>query len=183
LNRSLQEQGVEERTTGAAAAFKNSMAGFRNTFVAAGRPSQGGAAVGAITGATAEQLLSALYQRMQVPIAGAIPHGVPVAPATAIPPQPLFDRADLALPAPPVARGGIAGNGMFTAPRAGGTAGTPVQFAAIDPLLASINEVSGSTRWRSRAQRIGHRAAISDAEAQLRAHVSPSGPPSRSTSW
>ncbi len=41
LNRQLREQGIEERS-GAATAFKNSMAGFRNTFVAAGRPSQGG---------------------------------------------------------------------------------------------------------------------------------------------
>ncbi len=179
LNRSLQEQGVEERTTGAAAAFKNSMAGFRNTFVAAGRPSQGGAAVGAITGATAEQLLNALYQRMQVPLAGATPHGVPVAPATAIPPQPLFDRADLAVPATPVAPGAASfGNtGMFTAPQgAAVAAGTPVQFAAIDPgLLASINEVQRLNALAAVAARSGSATATAISErdeAQLRAHVS-----------
>ena len=75
LNRSLQQQGVEELAN-PASAFKNtSMAGFRNTFVAAGRPSQTGHVAGAITGATAEQLLNALYQRMQVPSMPAPMHG------------------------------------------------------------------------------------------------------------
>ena len=162
LNKHLQEQGVEERNT-AAAAFKNSLAGFRNTFMATGRPSQVGGAVGAITGATAEQLLSALYQRMQVPMAGAVPHATPVVPVTAIPPQPLFDRADFATSAAPVA------------PGAAMTAGTPVQFAAIDPgLLASINEVQRLNALAAVAARSGSQtaAAISERdEAQLRAHV------------
>ncbi|HSQ10199.1 MAG TPA: DUF1631 family protein, partial [Burkholderiaceae bacterium] len=114
LNRQLRDQGVEERNT-AATAFKNTMAGFRNTFVAAGRPSQGGGAVGAITGATAEQLLSALYQRMQVPMGGAQVHGTPVVPITSVPTQPLFDRTDFAVPSPPIAPGaaGFGNTGAF----------------------------------------------------------------------
>jgi Protein of unknown function (DUF1631) len=162
LNKHLQEQGVEGRNT-AAAAFKNSLAGFRNTFVATGRPSQIGGSVGAISGATAEQLLSALYQRMQVPMAGAVSHATPVVPVTAIPPQPLFDRADFVSPAAPVAPG------VAVAP------GTPVQFAAIDPgLLASINEVQRLNALAAVAARSGSPtgAAISERdEAQLRAHV------------
>ena len=175
LNRQLQEQGVEERNT-AATAFKNSMAGFRNTFMATGRPSQVGGHAGAITGATAEQLLSALYQRMQVPMAGAPVHGTPVVPVTAIPPQPLFDRADLAVSSAPVAPGGtgFANTGVF-APGGAIAPGTPVQFAAIDPgLLASINEVQRLNALAAVAARSGSAtgASISERdEAQLRAHV------------
>ena len=178
LNRQLRDQGVEERNT-AATAFKNTMAGFRNTFVAAGRPSQGGGAVGAITGATAEQLLSALYQRMQVPMGGAPVHGTPVVPITSVPTQPLFDRTDFALPSPPVAPGaaGFGNTGMFPAGSAVPVApGTPVQFAAIDPgLLASINEVQRLNALAAVAARSGSASATAISErdeAQLRAHVS-----------
>jgi hypothetical protein len=176
LNKQLQEQGFEERNT-AAAAFKNSMVGFRNTFVASGRPSQMGGAVGAISGATAEQLLSALYQRMQVPMGGMPVPGTPVVPLTAIPQQPLFDRADLAMPAAPIAPGaaGFGNTGAFPA-AAAALPGTPVQFAAIDPgLLASINEVQRLNALAAVAARSGSTtaAAISERdEAQLRAHVS-----------
>ena len=61
LNDDLQGKGVQEGT--AASPFKNTTAGFRNTMIggaAAGRCTQGGKPHGAITGATAEQLLSAL---------------------------------------------------------------------------------------------------------------------------
>ncbi len=178
LNRQLREQGVEERNT-AATAFKNTMAGFRNTFVAAGRPSQGGGAVGAITGATAEQLLSALYQRMQVPMASAPMHGTPVVPISSIPTQPLFDRADFAVPTPPGAPGatGFGNTGVFPAGSAVPVApGTPMQFAAIDPgLLASINEVQRLNALAAVAARSGSASATAISErdeAQLRAHVS-----------
>lgn len=184
LNRQLQDQGVEERNT-AVAAFKNSMAGFRNTFVAAGRPSQQGTAgPGPISGATAEQLLSALYQRMQLPLGGA-PGGMPGQPAGgAAPAQPMFERTDTALPGggipagmPP---GGFApGAGGFTpadgaAPAMPVAPGTPVQFAAIDPgLLASINEVQRLNALAAVAARSGATTSISDRdEAKLRAHVS-----------
>lgn len=191
LNRQLRDQGVEERNT-AVAAFKNSMAGFRNTFVAAGRPSQqGSAAPGPISGATAEQLLSALYQRMQVPLGGAgggvpggEPGGAPVA-GGAVPLQPMFERTDTALPGAsmPGAAMPIAGTFM---PGAGGAApaggavpaapvapGTPMQFAAIDPgLLASINEVQRLNALAAVAARSGATTSISERdEARLRAHV------------
>jgi hypothetical protein len=176
LNRQLQDQGIEGRNT-AATAFKNSMAGFRNTFAATGRPSQVGGSVGAITGATAEQLLSALYQRMQLPIGGFPVHGTPVVPITAIPPQPLFDRADLAMPGPPVAPGaaGFSNTGIYPAHAVAAAPGTPVQFAAIDPgLLASINEVQRLNALAAVAARSGSPTAASISErdeAQLRAHV------------
>ncbi|HQR22670.1 MAG TPA: DUF1631 family protein, partial [Burkholderiaceae bacterium] len=177
LNKQLQAQGVEERNT-AAAAFKNTLAGFRNTFVATGRSSQMGNTAGAITGATAEQLLSALYQRMKVPMgSGTAPHVTPVVPATGMPPQPLFDRTDLAVPAAPVAPGaaGFGNTGMFPPPGAAAAPGTPVQFAAIDPgLLASINEVQRLNALAAVAARSGSPTATSISErdeAQLRAHV------------
>jgi hypothetical protein len=169
LNRQLQDQGVEGNT--AATAFKNTLAGFRNTFAAAGRPSQAGAAAGVITGATAEQLLSALYQRMQVPMTGPAPmHGTPVVPSTGIPTQPLFDRADFVVPGAPLAPGATgSGAAVPVAP------GTPVQFAAIEPgLLASINEVQRLNALAAVASRSGSVTATSISErdeAQLRAHV------------
>jgi hypothetical protein len=175
LNRQLRDQGVEERNT-ATAAFKNSLAGFRNTFVAAGRPTAGGTAAGAITGATAEQLLSALYQRMQLPMVGGAGAATPVVPVTSIPTQPLFDRADFVLPTPPVAPGGsgFANTGLMAPATAVPVApGTPVQFAAIDPgLLASINEVQRLNALAAVAARSGGTTTISERdEAQLRAHV------------
>jgi hypothetical protein len=175
LTRQLRQQGIEERT-GAASAFKNSMAGFRNTFVAAGRPSQGGGSAGAITGATAEQLLSALYQRMKVPMVGPAPVGaVPIAPATGMPTGPLFERTDLATPVAPGAAG-FANTGVAAPSSAMAVApGTPVQFAAIDPgLLASINEVQRLNALAAVASRSGSASAVAISErdeAQLRAHV------------
>jgi len=174
LTRQLRQQGIEERS-GAATAFKNSMAGFRNTFVAAGRPSQGGGSVGAITGATAEQLLSALYQRMKVPMVGPAPTGaVPVAPATGMPTGPLFERAELATPVAP-GGAGFANTGVGAPASAVVAPGTPVQFAAIDPgLLASINEVQRLNALAAVAARSGSASAVAISErdeAQLRAHV------------
>jgi hypothetical protein len=175
LARQLRQQGIEERT-GAASAFKNSMAGFRNTFVAAGRPSQGGGSAGAITGATAEQLLSALYQRMKVPMVGPAQVGaVPIAPATGMPTGPLFERAELATPVAPGAAG-YANTGVAApSPAMAVASGTPVQFAAIDPgLLASINEVQRLNALAAVAARSGSASAVAISErdeAQLRAHV------------
>jgi hypothetical protein len=63
LNSDLERKGVHEAAT--AAGFKNTVAGFRNTMVGGGRETQG-PPIGAVTGATAEQLLSALYQRMNL---------------------------------------------------------------------------------------------------------------------
>ena len=187
LNRQLRDQGVEERNT-AVAAFKNSMAGFRNTFVAAGRPSQQGVGgPGPISGATAEQLLSALYQRMQLPLGGAPGGGMPQPAAGAAPAQPMFERTDTAVPgaAMPAGAGGFApgafmpGGGGFApadgaAPMMPVAPGTPLQFAAIDPsLLASINEVQRLNALAAVAARSGATTSISERdEAKLRAHVS-----------
>lgn len=182
LNKQLEGQGIKEQDS--AAAFKNTVLGFRNTFVGAGRPTQQpGGGVASPGGATAEQLLNALYQRMQMPL-------VPMMQSTVVPTQPLFDRADLAVPmsGTPVAPGaGFANTGIFAQPGggAGGGAvagggmavapGTPVQFAAIDPgLLASINDVQRLNALAAVAARSGSGpGAISERdEAQLRAHVS-----------
>ncbi|MGH6644557.1 MAG: DUF1631 family protein, partial [Bradyrhizobium sp.] len=176
LNKQLEGQGIKEQDS--AAAFKNTVLGFRNTFVGAGRPTQQPlGSVASHSGATAEQLLNALYQRMQMPL-------VPMMQSTVVPTQPLFDRADLAVPMPgtPVAPGtGFPNTGVFAQPGGGGAAGmavapgTPVQFAAIDPgLLASINDVQRLNALAAVASRSGSGAsAISERdEAQLRAHVS-----------
>jgi len=112
---------------------------------------------------------------MQMPVVAAPLPGAPIVPATGMPTQPLFDRADFAMPAPPLTPGfgntGAfpAGHGMPVAP------GTPVQFAAIDPgLLASINEVQRLNALAAVAARSGSptAAAISERdESQLRQHV------------
>ncbi len=162
LNKQLQDQGVQEQAAG----FKNSVMGFRNTFVGTGRPTQQGATAGIVSGATAEQLLTALYQRMQLPLMP--PGGVTI---TMAPTQPLFERADLIAPPAPIGPG--AG---FPQPMPMPVApGTPMQFAAIDPgLLASINEVQRLNAMAAAAVRGGSASkAISERdEAQLRAHVS-----------
>jgi hypothetical protein len=65
LNTDLERRGVQEAA--AASGFKNTAASFRNTTISSGRAqTQGSAPIGGITGATAEQLLSALYQRMKL---------------------------------------------------------------------------------------------------------------------
>jgi hypothetical protein len=158
--------------------FRHSMVGSAGT--PTGRNTHGGPVTGAITGATAEQLLSALYHRMQVQPVGAaamggvpaIPGsgGAPVVPVTGFPGGPVFERVDLAVPgaAPGFVTTGTAGS-VPIAP------GVPVQFAMIEPaLLASINEVQ---RLNAMATMAGTKAgaaaaAISERdEHQLRQHV------------
>lgn len=164
LNKQLEGQGVKELDP--AAAFKNTVLGFRNTFVGAGRTTQQGQHVPSPGGATAEQLLNALYQRMQMPL-------VPMMQNTGVPTQPLFDRADFAAPGPQATQ--FVNTGIFAQPGMAVAPGTPVQFAAIDPgLLASINEVQRLNAMVAVAARSG---AVSNSiserdEAQLRAHVS-----------
>jgi hypothetical protein len=178
LNKQLEQRGVQEAA--AVSGFKNTMVGggFRNTVVGA-RNTQAPPVTGQITGATAEQLLSALYHRMQVqPVGGAgvgvMPAfpgaAVPVTPITGMPSGPLFERVDLAVPG--------AAHGFATTGSAGAvpvTPGVPVQFAMIEPaLLASINEVQ---RLNAMATMAGSKsgaaaAAISERDEQhLRQHV------------
>jgi hypothetical protein len=167
LNDDLQGKGVLEGA--AASTFKNTTAGFRNTMIgggAAGRATQGRPAPGAITGATAEQLLSALYQRMQVP---AVPGGA-VMVNTQLPSTPLFERVEPVTGSAMVSPGFVV-TGASSVPIA---PGTPVQFATIDPgLLASINEVQRLNALATMAGKSGAAAAaISERdEAHLRSHV------------
>lgn len=167
LNSQLEKRGVHEGAP--AASFKNTVAGFRNTMIGSGRTTQGGAVQGSITGATAEQLLSALYQRMQVPmggLAGGHPMGGGAVPA--MPGGPMFERVDSIT-------GGMTPGFVVTGAAAVPIApGTPVQFAAIDPgLLASINEVQRLNALATVAGKSGAAAAmISERdEKHLRAHV------------
>jgi hypothetical protein len=162
LNRHLEERGVQE--VAATAAFKNTVAGFRNTMAGTGRVTQAGQITGAITGATAEQLLSALYHRMQVQPMGMATGAVPAVP----PPAGMFERVDSVLPAAP----GYVSTG---APAAVPVApGVPMQFAMIEPgLLASINEVQRLNALATMAGKNGAAAAaISERdELHLRQHV------------
>ena len=162
LNGQLEQRGVQE--VHSVAAFKNTVAGFRNTMAGTGRVTQAGQVTGVITGATAEQLLSALYHRMQVqPGVGVV--GAPVAPTAA-----LFERVE------PVAGTGVS-QGFVATGSAGAVPiapGVPVPFAAIDPaLLASINEVQRLNAMATMAGKNGAAAAaISERdELHLRQHV------------
>jgi len=171
LNDELEGKGVQD---GAAQSAGSKHAGFRNTMIGSGgRITQGppgGVSHGPITGATAEQLLSALYQRMQVPT---VPGGArsPQMPHTQMPPSaPMFDRV-----APVTGAGmmspGFVITGTSTTPLA---PGTPVQFAAIDPgLLASINEVQRLNALATMSGKSGAAAAVISErdEAHLRSHV------------
>lgn len=162
LNRELEEQGVQEA---AATGFRNTVAGFRNTMAGTGRVTQAGQVTGTITGATAEQLLNALYHRMQVQPAGVASGVVPAMPPPA---GAMFERVD-AVPSaiPAFSITGSAG-AVPIAP------GVPVQFAAIEPaLLASINEVQRLNALATMSGRNGAAAAaISERdELHLRQHV------------
>ncbi|MEO8185736.1 MAG: DUF1631 family protein [Burkholderiaceae bacterium] len=173
LNNDLEGKGVQEGS--AAAPFKPT--GFRNTMVgsagASGRTTQGGAqAPGSMTGTTAEQLLSALYQRMQVPTVpgGGAARPLPSMPHSQLPSTPLFDRVDQ-ITASPLMSPGFVITGSASAPLA---ANTPVQFAMIDPgLLASINEVQRLNALATMSGKSGAAAQmISERdEAHLRSHV------------
>jgi hypothetical protein len=167
LNKQLEQQGVQEGT--ATTGFKNTVAGFRNTMVGSGRVTQAGQVTGVITGATAEQLLSALYHRMQVqPVGGAGGAGGGAVPA--MPAAPMFERVE------PIARstGAQAFATTGAAPAVPVAPGVPVQFATIEPaLLASINEVQRLNALATMAGRNGAAAAaISERdELHLRQHV------------
>jgi hypothetical protein len=161
LNRQLEEQGVQEGA--ATAAYKNTVAGFRNTMAGTGRVTQAGQVTGAITGATAEQLLSALYHRMQVQPMGVASGAVPAVP----PPAGMFERVDSVAAATP----GYASTGAGAVPVA---PGVPMQFSTIEPaLLASINEVQRLNALATMAGKNGAAAAaISERdELHLRQHV------------
>lgn len=184
LNNDLEGKGVQE---GAAPSFKNT--GFRNTMIGhagapgTGRTTQGGAQAGQVpgtmTGTTAEQLLSALYQRMQVPTVpgGARQmqpmqsmHPMQSMPHTQLPAMPMFDRVEPVTGAAMMSPGFVVTGStpVQMAP------GTPVQFAMIDPaLLASINEVQRLNAMATMAGKSGAAAAmISERdEAHLRSHV------------
>ena len=161
LNRQLEEQGVQEATS---AGFRNTVAGFRNTMVGTGRVTQAGQVTGTITGATAEQLLNALYHRMQVQPVGVMSTAVPAVP----PPAGMFERVDPAM----YSTSGFVSTGVAAATPV--APGVPVQFATIEPaLLASINEVQ---RLNALATMTGQNgaaaAAISERdEHHLRQHV------------
>jgi hypothetical protein len=163
LNSQLEQRGVQEMD--AVAAFKNTVAGFRNTMVGTGRVTQAGQVTGVITGATAEQLLSALYHRMQVqPVAGtaaAMPQSSNMA---------MFERVE--------SIGGAAAAAPFVSTASSAAVpiapGVPIPFAAIDPaLLASINEVQRLNAMATMAGKNGAAAAaISERdEHHLRQHV------------
>ena len=171
LNNELEGKGVQE------GAVQSAGTGFRNTMIGSGgritQGSPGGVSHGPITGATAEQLLSALYQRMQVPtVPGGARAQMPHTqmPHTQMPGAPMFDRVD------PVTGSGMMSPGFVVT---GATAvpvapGTPFQFAAIDPgLLASINEVQRLNALATMSGKSGAAAAmISERdEAHLRSHV------------
>jgi hypothetical protein len=170
LNTQLEKRGVHEGA--AAPAFKNTVAGFRNTMIGSGRTTQGGAAHGSVTGATAEQLLSALYQRMQVPVGGMSGgHAVVGGAVPAMPTAPMFERVESVTGGVSGVSPGFVVTGAAAVPIA---PGTPVQFAAIDPsLLASINEVQRLNALATVAGKSGAAAAmISERdEKHLRAHV------------
>jgi hypothetical protein len=175
LNTDLERRGVQEAA--AASGFKNT--GFRNTVMdAGGRNTRGGAAgIGSMTGATAEQLLTALYQRMQyssghhgaaagMPATPAMP-ALPAHPGAMSASPPMFERIESIHPP----TSGITGNGSTGVPVA---PGTPVQFASIEPgLLASINEVQRLNALATMSGSGGAAAAmISERDGQhLRQHV------------
>jgi hypothetical protein len=161
LNSDLERKGVHEAAT--AAGFKNTVAGFRNTVIGGGRNTQG-PSIGAVTGATAEQLLSALYQRMNFSGGhGGVAAGPAATPAMPSAPSAAFERTETAV--------GASRFGPTAVPVA---PGTPVQFASIEPaLLASINEVQRLNALATMAGKSGAAAAaISERDEQhLRQHV------------
>ncbi len=168
LNNDLEGKGVQEGS--AAAPFKPT--GFRNTMLGGaggpGRTTQGGHTPGSMTGNTAEQLLSALYQRMQVPT---VPGGARPMPHSQLPGTALFERAE-AITGSPMMSPGFVITGAASMPIA---AGTPVQFATIDPgLLASINEVQRLNAMATMSGKSGAAAQLISErdEAHLRQHVS-----------
>ena len=168
LNNDLEGKGVQEGNA-ATSSFKHT--GFRTGGTGAtARTTQGGHAPGSMTGTTAEQLLSALYQRMQVPTVPGGGRPVPAMPHSQLPVAPMFDRVDPVTTAPMMSPGFVI-TGSASTPLA---PGTPVQFAMIDPgLLASINEVQRLNALATTSGKSGAAAQmISERdEAHLRSHV------------
>jgi hypothetical protein len=136
LNRQLEQRGVEEVAT--VSGYKNTGAGFRATKTGPARNTQVGPAPGAMTGTTAEQLLSALYHRMQVQPATGMARAAADGVIQSVPLASAFEYAD------PVGQAGLPRGfgGPGAAPAVPIAPGAPVHFSSIDPpLLASINEV------------------------------------------
>ena len=168
LNNDLEGKGVQEGGAAPPTGFRNTMVGSAG---AAARTTQGGGQPpGSMTGTTAEQLLSALYQRMQVPTVPGGGRPVPAMPHSQLPAAPLFDRIEPVTGTPMMSPGFVI-TGSASTPLA---PGTPVQFAMIDPgLLASINEVQRLNALSTMAGKSGAAAQmISERdEVHLRSHV------------
>ena len=111
LNNDLEGKGVQE---GGAAGASFKQTGFRNTMIGspggAGRTTQGGQAPGSMTGTTAEQLLSALYQRMQVPTVPGGGRPIPPMAHSRLPVAPMFDRVEPVSGTPMMCRVRITGS-------------------------------------------------------------------------
>ncbi|MGE5161688.1 MAG: DUF1631 family protein [Betaproteobacteria bacterium] len=136
-------------------------------------PSAVPSSAASVSGTTAEQLLTALFQRMNARMAGGIGGPVPAIAATAMTLDPPEVLGPTTL--------GFAGSAPALSPAVAavastsvGPGGVPVQFAAIDPaLLASINEVQ---RLNALTAVTGRGAAAAPAgsvreERELRQHV------------
>ncbi len=172
LNNDLEGKGVQEGGAVQHPGFRNAMVSSAG---APARTTQGGQAPGAMTGTTAEQLLSALYQRMQVPTvpgggARPLPPSQQSMPHSQLPSAPMFDRVEQVTVAPMMSPGFVI-TGSASTPLA---PNTPVQFAMIDPgLLASINEVQRLNAMATMAGKSGAAAQVISErdEAHLRSHV------------
>ena len=193
LNKRLEQQGVSD---GDASSYNTATAGIRST-AGSDEPtppsghaprSVAGAARNAVPSAqsapaassvgrnTAEQLLAALFHRMNAKFAGGVGGAAPVVPALAM----ALDQPDALGPTTQ----GFAGSVPAPAPAVATVApamtdgpvglGVPVQFAAIDPaLLASINEVQRLSALVTMTGRAGATAPAGNerAEHQLRQSV------------
>ena len=153
LNRQLEEQGVQEV---AATGFRNTVAGFRNTMAGTGRVTQAGQVTGTITGATAEQLLSALYHRMQVQPAGVASGAVPAMPPSA---GAMFERIDAMPSAASVfAITGSAGGGAHCPRCAGAVRRHRAGPARVDQRGAAPERAGHDDRAQRRGGRSDQRA-------------------------
>lgn len=193
LNERLAQQGVPD---GEAVSYGNATSGVRAASAeAAARPAHAAGApagaaaysgsipeasrvVASVTCTTAEQLLTAMFQRMNARIAGGIGGAVPAASV----PESALDHPDTHALGPTTQ--GFAGSVPLAAPSVAGIAsafaatpvglGVPVQFASIDPvLLASINEVQQLNALTTMTGRNGAAAPADNVrdEHQLRQHV------------
>jgi hypothetical protein len=175
LNKRLEQQGVPDEE---AVGYGNATAGVRATAVrptrstgsATGTASNAGVvpeappAAASVSCTTAEQLLTAMFQRMNAKISGGIGGTAPGVPVPAA-----LDHPDAHVLGPTTQ--GFAGSVPLAAPVG---LGVPVQFASIDPaLLASINEVqrlNALTTMTGRNVTVAPAAGVRD-EHQLRQQV------------